>query len=602
MKKFWLAGVAGVALTVAVPTAMNALRTTAPHPAFDPLALAQTLCGPNPVGPWPSRRAAFVAAAAAYAAELPQDSAEDGSQEHDVRLWSGLGASTMGITTTSDAAQIYFNQGLRFMQGFNHAEAITSFRQAQELDPECAMCLWGESIAYGPNINAMMAADDYPRAHAAATQAHQLAQANGSDMERALTQALLYRYEPVAPDDRAKLDEAYSDAMNEVADRFPDDNEVQALAVEAMMDMQPWYYWEADGITTVGNTDDILMRLETVLARNPRHAPSIHLYIHMTEASADPWRAAPHADHLQGLAPSSGHLVHMPSHIYYRTGRFKDSLAVNIRAVATDEAMFESIEGSPLYRFGYYPHNVHFALTSAQMAGDAQTALAMADRLDEVLPMEMAAAAPWVQPIKAAPWFARALFGDPETVIAADGPGADSLPYVTAAWRYARGEAFAKLGRTNEARAEAAAITELAATEDFTDLIAGFVPALEVLQIMASVVDGRAAAADGDLEAAILAYQNATDIQSTLAYTEPPYWWYPVRQSLAAALLRAGHAERAELEFYKTLVESPNNAWAYWGMAQAQRAQGDRASARATERRWRNAWAGPRRGMRIEAL
>jgi len=601
MKKFWLAGVAGVALAVAVPsamTALTALRPSAPHPALDPLALAQTLCGPSPTGPWRSRRAAFVAAAAAYAADLPSDSAQNG----DVRLWSGLGSSTMDITTASDAAQVYFNQGLRFMQGFNHAEAISSFVQAQELDPECAMCFWGEAISYGPNINYVMIADDYPRAHEAAVRAHQLAQSNGSDIERALTRALLYRYEPIAPDDRAKLDEAYSDAMTDVADLFLDNDEIQALAVEAMMDTQPWYYWEADGIATVGNTDDILERLETVLARNPRHAPSIHLYIHMTEASANPWRATPHADRLRGLAPSSGHLVHMPSHIYFRTGRFKDSLEINISAVATDEAMLDVIEGSALYRFGYYPHNVHFALTSAQMAGDAQTALAMAARLDDALPMEMASAAPWVQPIKAAPWFAQAQFGDPQTVIDADGPGADTLPYIVAAWRYARGEAFAKLGRTDEARAEAAAIAQLAATADFTDLIEGFVPALEALEIMTLVVEGRAAAADDDLEAAIVAYQRATDIQSSLAYTEPPYWWYPVRQSLAAALLRAGHPERAELEFYKTLVESPNNGWAYWGMAQAQRALGDRAGARAAERKWRTAWAGQRRGMRLEAL
>ncbi len=322
----------------------------------------------------------------------------------------------------------------------------------------------------------------------------------------------------------------------------------------------------------------------------------------MTEASENPWRAEDDADRLVGLAPAAGHLVHMPSHTFYRIGRFKDSLQANIDAVEADEALLAETDGGVIYRYGYYPHNVHFALTSAQMAGDAETALFMAGRLDAALPLEMAAAAAWVQPIKAAPWYARAQFESPEELLAAAGPEAGVMPFVEAAWRYARGEALAKLGRPDEAVEEAVAIGVLRETADWSPLTDGAVPAPAVLEIMELVVRGRAADAGGDVDAAVDFYQRATDIQAGLNYMEPPYWWYPVRQSLASALLRAGQPERAELEFYRTLIDSPNNGWAYWGLAQARREMGDRAGARDAERRWRDAWAGRRDGMSLERL
>jgi tetratricopeptide (TPR) repeat protein len=445
-----------------------------------------------------------------------------------------------------------------------------------------------------------MDAAAYAPAYAAATRAAELAQSSGTDKERALTQALLTRYTAEAPEDRSALDAAWADAIAGVADQFPDDDEIQAMAAESIMDLSPWVYWMSDGVTPVGRAQEAMDRLETVLARNPAHAPSIHLYIHMTEASADPWRAAAPADVLLTLAPAAGHMVHMPSHTYYRIGRFKDSLQSNIDAVVADEALLAEVPGSDLYRFGYYPHNIHFALTSAQMAGDAETAIEMAGKLDIAVPLEMATVAPWVQPIKAAPWYARAQFADPESVLADPGISDPTLPYLTAAWRYARGEALAKLGRRNEVLDEAAAIGVLRETGDFSPL--GTVPAADILRVMELVLAGRAATLAGDHPAAITAYSEATELQANLAYTEPPYWWYPVRQSLAAALLRDGQAERAELEFYRTLIESPNNGWAYWGLAQARRAMGDRRGARDAEAKWRDAWAGDRGGMSLERL
>jgi tetratricopeptide (TPR) repeat protein len=291
----------------------------------------------------------------------------------------------------------------------------------------------------------------------------------------------------------------------------------------------------------------------------------------------------------------------MPTHTYYVIGRFKDSLALNIAAVEADEALLAETDPSPVYRYGYYPHNVHMALVSAQMAGAAEEALALADQLDEALPIEMAATEAWVQPIKAAPQYARAQFADPDAVLAAALIGEDA-PYLLAAQRYARGEALVKIGQADEALDEAAAIGVLRETSDFSALEGGGVPVTSVLEIMELVVRGRAADAQGDLDAAIEAYERASDIQAGLSYFEPPYWWYPVRQSLASALLRDGQAARAELEFYRTLIESPNNGAAYWGLAQARRTMGDRAGARDAERRWRDAWAGDRGGMSLERL
>lgn len=602
MKKSLLLGAAVGAMIAAGAASpfVFAPERAATRDALDPLALNATLCKPDARSPFLSRKGFFIAAATAYAA--PYDASEAGEAAPPPIL-AGLGRETMAITTASQAAEMYFEQGLRMMHAFNHGEARKSFVAAQKIDPACAMCFWGEAFTLGPNINAPMDPANNPAAVAAAQKAWTLAQADGvSALERALVQAMTYRYSQGAgPDERPKLDAAFADAMRDVADEFDANDEVQAMAVEAAMDTQPWDYWESDGITPKGRTAESLARLEKVLARNPAHAPSIHLYIHMTEASLDPWRAVEGADRLGALAPSAGHLVHMPSHTYYRIGRFKDSIAANIDAVAADEAYLAQAVAADIYRYGYYPHNIHFVLTSAQMGGDAKTALIMADKLDAALPMEMAAAAPWVQPIKAAPWLAKAQFSDPAILLAEPSPG-DDIPYVAAAWRYARGEAFAKLGRVEEARGEAAAIAEISATADFTALIEGFVPANDLLKIMELTVLARAATAEGDHAAAIAAFQEAAEIQATVFYMEPPFWHYPVRRSLAGALLADGQAARAEHEFLKALVESPDDGWSYWGLAQARGAQGDRAGKRQAETLWKRAWLGDRRGLTVDRL
>ena len=201
--------------------------------------------------------------------------------------------------------------------------------------------------------------------------------------------------------------------MARAADRFPENDLIQVLAAEAAMDTQPWDYWQPGGREPKGRAGDAIARIETVLARSPNNAGAIHLYIHLAEASSDPWRSEAAAERLGAAAPQAGHLVHMPGHIYYRVGRFRDSIRANIEAVAADEAYIRSADPSPIYRYGYYPHNVHFVMTSAAMGGDGRMALEYADRLDQSVPMEMAQAVALAQPVKAAPWFARAQFAEP---------------------------------------------------------------------------------------------------------------------------------------------------------------------------------------------
>ncbi len=508
------------------------------------------------------------------------------------QLWDNLGSLTYPVTTASPEAQKYFDQGLRLSYAFNHAEAIRAFRHAQQFDPSCALCYWGEALAHGPNINAPMFAEAVAPALEAVAKAQDAA--NGaSPKEKALIAALATRYSDAQDADRAALDAAYADAMAKLAKEHPDDLDLNVLAVEAMMDTQPWDYWEgASGAKTPkGRGADIVATLERVLKANPEHAGAIHLYIHAMENSDAPAKAEPYADRLAAQMPGAGHLVHMPGHIYYRVGRYLDSLKANIEAVAVDEAFLAKVADNGVYRGGYYPHNVHFVMTSAQMAGDAKAAVDAAGKLAAVIDDEVAATFAWVQPVKAAPFFAHAQYGDPDTTLAMPDPG-DRFPYVKGAWHYARGVAFAQKRDIASAVAEAEAIDKIANEADLSFLLTNFVPADQLLQIARHIVLARIAQNKGYASTAIDEFQHAVNLQDGLPYTEPPYWYYPVRQSLGAALLKAGRNEEAAEAFRASLKEAPNNGWAIFGLKEAQKALGDAAGAKASEESLTKAWAG----------
>jgi tetratricopeptide (TPR) repeat protein len=545
--------------------------------------LAQ-LCGDGSRFAQRDRLRFFLGAAEAYAQTLP------GDLNAPPPLMMGLGDAHLAITTSQPQAQAFFDQGLRLSYAFNHYEAIRAFRHAQRLDPDCAMCFWGEALALGPNINAPMPAEDYAAAYAAARAAREKS-ASATPVEQALIEALQFRYTAVAPVTRTGLDGAFAEAMAAVADRFPDNDVVQNVAAEAAMDTQPWDYWEADGVTPKGRAGAAVRRIETVLDRSPRDAGAIHLYIHLVEASKDPWRAEDGAQRLDRATPQAGHLVHMPAHIYYGVGRFRDSIRANIAAAAADEAYIAAANPSPIYRYGYYPHNVHFVLTSAAMAGDARTTLQYADKLDEAVPMEMAAAVVLAQAVKAAPWFAKAQFADPASVLAAERPP-EGVTYVEGAWRYARGVAQARAGNGDGARVEAAAITQLIETGDFKAMNEANIPAQTILDIYRRIVEARALMAESKFADAIPVLREAVAMQTQVPYTEPPYLYYPLRRTLAGAYLMNGQPAVAEMEFLLTLTESPNDAYAYWGLAEARRQRGDRRGAAAARTLFQQAYLG----------
>jgi tetratricopeptide (TPR) repeat protein len=346
---------------------------------------------------------------------------------------------------------------------------------------------------------------------------------------------------------------------------------------------------------------DLVPALERALAIDPRHPYAIHLYIHAVEASTTPERAEPYADRLAALMPGAGHMVHMPAHIYFRVGRFADSISINRDAVAADEAYLARIAPDSLYPYSYYPHNVHFLLESARMAGDGSTALAAAGKLPGVLSDDVAAEIPWVQLIKAAPYFAHAQFSEPETTLAVADPG-DRFPYVRAMWHYARGVAHAAAGETKAAKAEADAIEAIASKTDFKGLVEGGVPAPDLLRLARLVVAGRIAQAEGKQEAAVAAFQEAAAIEQGLPYLEPPFWYYPVDQSLGAALLQAGRAKEAEAAFRRALERYPGNAWALYGLREAARLQGDANTAAEADRSLQEKWLGPKTEPQLSRL
>jgi tetratricopeptide (TPR) repeat protein len=518
----------------------------------------------------------------------------------DPPLWDGLGSVAYKITTKSEAAQDYFNQGFRLTYAFNHGEAQRAFRKAQKLDPDCAMCFWGEALVLGPNINLPMQEDAVAPAFTAAEKARMLA-GKTSPREQALIAALTARYANDAKADRAKLDAAYASAMEKVAAQFPDDNDIAVLYAEAVMDLSPWNYWQPGGAAPNPQSVPIVPTLERVLARNPGHPGAIHYYIHAVEASDRPERAEPYADRLRGAIPGAGHLVHMPSHIYYRVGRYLDALADNKAAIGVDEKYLTATNAPmAVYRLGYYPHNVHFVLASAQMAGDGPTVIAAAEKLRGLIPDEVARGIALVQPVKAAPYFAHALFSPPATVLALPDPG-DAIPYVKAMWHYARGIAYAAQGDFAAAKAEANAIAALEGG-DFTLLKSSGVPAQDVLALARTVIEARIAQAQGDKAAAIERFERAAALQDGLPYMEPPYWYYPVRQSLAAALMQAGRLDQAEEQFKRALKRAPSNGWSRYGLAELYRARGNAEAARKMEDDLAKTWIGDRQLLQLTKL
>lgn len=505
-------------------------------------------------------------------------------------LWEGLGTLNYPVATKNAAAQAYFNQGLRLAYAFNHGEALRAFRQAQQLDPACAMCYWGESLVLGPNINVPMDAQALAPALAALEKARSHS-AKASAKERDLIDALSRRYSADPTQTRATLDGAYADAMAALHARYPRDTEIATLYAEALMDVQPWDYWEPGGAKAKPRVADVVPVLEKVLRAKPKHPGAIHYYIHAVEASNNPRRAEAHAEKLAALMPGAGHMVHMPSHIYFRVGRYLEALEANRKAVAVDEAYMAKAQADGVYTVGYYPHNIHFLMASAQMAGDGRTAVDAAEKLSRAVPDAVLPTLGMVHPVKASVYFAHAQFSDAATILVLPAP-ADEFSYIKAMWHYARGVAQAQSKAYAQAEAEADTLARLRTQGDFKLLTDGGIPAADVIAVAEHVVRARIAQSRGDLQAAAAQLRSAIEIEGKLAYMEPPYWYYPVRQSLGAVLLAAGDLDGAERALRDSLVRSPNNAVALYALAEVHERRGEKARAVAMRERFKKAWAG----------
>jgi len=497
-------------------------------------------------------------------------------------LFEGMGDYHRVIDTKNPGAQRYFDQGMVLAFGFNHAEAVRSFRAAQKLDPNCAMCFWGEALATGPNINvtakgkAIMSPEEQLAAFKALENAVTLT--NGRpDIERDLIQALTRRYAPAPVDDRTTLDEAYAKALGELVRKYPTDDDIAAMYAEAWMNTMPWNYW-SDGETPRPEIVPVIAALESTIARSPKHPLALHLYIHAMEASSTPEKAEAASDTLLTLVPGSGHLVHMPAHIYYRVGRYNDSVQANIAAAKVDEDYIAACNAQGFYPAMYYPHNIHHLWSSASMQGQSKLAIETARKLADNVSLEQIDQFPPVEFFKTVPLLSLVQFAHWDEILAEPQPRAD-LGFSNAIWRYARGVALANRGDVKGAEAELAALIPLKANPKVMVLDGNDYPAIALLQIADDLLQGEIALAAKDDKTALAKFTAAVAGQDLLPYTEPPFWYYPTRQSLGAALLKAGKAKEAQAVYEKDLQQYPHNGWSTSGLIAALEAQGAKADA-----------------------
>ena len=502
-------------------------------------------------------------------------------------LYDSLGSHSYRITA-SPPAQRWFDQGLRFVYAFNHNEAQKAFREAARLDPACAMCFWGIAITEGGNYNHPTDADREKRALEAVQGAQQRAAA-ATPVERALIQALAKRHTTDAAAKRDALDRAYADAMRDVARQFPDDVDAATFFADAAMNLRPWNLWTPEGAPYPG-TEEIVQTLERVLAKNPNHPGALHLYIHAVEAGPQPARAEAAADRLLKLMPGAGHIVHMPSHIYWRVGRYADAVASNTAAVQADRTYFKNAQPSPIYRGLYYPHNIDFIWQSAGMQGRSAETLRAAREFSENAPVEMIKAMPDMETAPVAPIVALVRFGRWDEVLQHPAPPREFL-YTTGVWHYARGLAFNAKGQAAEARRELTELEKVLASVPAERTVAFFFRAKNVLQMAANVLGGEIAAKAGDAASAERLLRAAVAEQDTHWFTEPPPWYFPVRHALGAVLLQAGRGADAEQVYREDLRRNPGNGWALFGLTQSLRAQGKAAEAARAEDSFRKAWA-----------
>jgi tetratricopeptide (TPR) repeat protein len=500
-----------------------------------------------------------------------------------------LGSFHRAVTTKSEEAQAYFDQGLALAYGFHHDEAARSFARAAEYDPTCAMCFWGAALTLGPNYNVPMLPERAQTAWDALEKARE-ASSGASDVERALIEALARRYpgpEYVEPAEMQPYTEAYADAMREVADRFPEDDDVVTLFAEAAMNVNPWKLWSPDGEPAPG-TPEIVAALERVMARNENHPGANHYYIHAVEASRDPAKALAAADRLGALLPDAGHTVHMPAHIYQRVGRYADASEANRRAVEVDRRYLARTKPPGYYEI-YLSHNHGFLAYSASMEGRAEESLAASRESAAAAPMPVVCSMPGMDFFLSEPLLVMVRFGRWNEILGEPRP-ADRHAALLGLYLFARGMALASNDRVGEAKAELESLDRLRA--DIPDeLMTGLNNGREVMALAAKILAARIAEREKRPKDAIRLYEEAVVMEDALAYNEPSDWFFPVRHMLGAALLDARRARDAEAVYRADLERNPANGWALFGLAKSLRAQRRAKDAEAVEAQFKAAWA-----------
>ena len=508
-------------------------------------------------------------------------------------LIEGLGDYSMPITAKNKDVQRWFDQGLAMTYGFNHDAAERSYLKAAELDPACAMCWWGAALVLGPHVNATMDPANNPKAWDRLQRAKRAA-AGATEREQAYIKALSARYAENPPENRRPLDEAYEAAMDGLAAKYPDDVDAVTLHAESQMDLQPWDYWDAAG-QPKGHTAEVVSQLESVMARNPRHAGALHLYVHAVEASPDPSKGVAAADTLRELLPGSGHLVHMPAHIYARVGRYNDAVIANQKAIGADDAYLAICKPGPgVYPLGYVPHNHHFLWFAATMEGASKIATDAAAHTGERTSDPALMRAPGfeaMQNFSMTPLYAAVRFGHWDQVVAMQKP-ADDVPYMQAMWNYGQAMAAVAQGRIEDARKFHEALVPATTNPAIEKMLAwdrySLIGGVKIAERFVAADIARAAK---DYDTAIAALSTAVTIEDTLPYDEPPAWNWPARMALGAVLLEAGKPAQAEQAYRDELQRNPENGWSLNGLAKALKAQGKKKEAQEVADRFAKAWA-----------
>ena len=499
-----------------------------------------------------------------------------------------LGVHTFPSSTRVERAQLFINQGLNLAYGFNHAESGRAFAEAARLDATSAIAYWGQALVLGPNINAPMSADDEPKAYALIQKAIAL-KGGASPREQAYIEALAARYTG-KPEDRARADKAYADAMSRVVEAFPADLDAKTLYAEALMDLRPWNYWTRDGVP-YDDTRRALDALQQAIAANRNHPGALHLWIHLWESTDTPERAEAEADRLLPLMPGAGHMVHMPAHIYQRVGRHADVIKSNELAAKADEDYIAQCRAQGLYPLGYYPHNLHFIWMGATASGQRKLAMDAAYKLANQVPQEALRSTPILQGFLVVPYWAMVRFERWDEILADKGPRFDS-PFTRGVWHYARASAFTAKGQLAEAERELADLKKIVADPAIkgqTTFSAN--SGVAILRIAPEVIAGEIAAKRKDWDTALVHLERAVRYEDTLVYQEPHDWHAPVRQTLGNVLLAAGRADEAEAVFWEDLKKNAESGWTLTGLVKALNAQGKKDEAAVAEARLRKAWA-----------